>query len=166
MYTNFGGHGLSSFGDIFNHQAQIKSILPFRLWGSTGIKKYNQIKTLRMLRSNVGVWTKWRIATMSVKIRVISLQKIRLSLAFFEEKAGSLWGRRWWFCIERGAAALEDLSVKRHAVHCITSKGRAVHCINRSALYPIYCTGGPFWSVGVTQQYVASYRATERHCIR
>ena len=44
MYTNFGGHGLSSFGDIFNHQAQIKSILPFRLWGSMGIKKYNQIK--------------------------------------------------------------------------------------------------------------------------
>ena len=49
MYTNFGGHGLSSFGDIFNHL--IKPILNFpfqtmgiHAWGSNGIKKYNQIK--------------------------------------------------------------------------------------------------------------------------
>ena len=32
------------------------------------------------------------------------------------------------------AAVLEDLSIKGHTVHCITSKGRAVHCIQFIAL--------------------------------
>ena len=90
-----------------------------------------------------GVWTKIEDSN-HVSEDPINLQNIRLFLAFIEEKAESLWGRGWWFCIERGAATLEDLFIKRHAVHCITSKGRTVHCINRSALYLIYCAGGPF----------------------
>ena len=105
------------------------------------------IYTLRMLRSNMGVWTKIEDSNhVGEDLCNQPLKKIRLSLAFFEENAESfsLWRWRWWFCIKRGATALEDLSIKRHAEHCITSKGCTVLCINCSVLYPIYCTGDPF----------------------
>ena len=82
-----------------------------------------------MLRSNVGVWTKMEDSNYvsedpEVKIRVINIQKIRLPLAFFEEKAESLCGRGWWFCIERGAAALEDLIVLIFLSKWVVPKGR------------------------------------------
>ena len=46
MYTNFGGHGLSSFGDIFNHLIEPILNFPFQTMGIHGDQKIQSNKAI------------------------------------------------------------------------------------------------------------------------